>query len=365
MKNLAERKPSKDERERGILLGLVELYIEQGKPIGSNTLRENGFEYLSSATIRNYFVSLEEGGYLKQPHSSGGRMPTVAAFQLYAQNCLESLVGLEEKDKKNLDQKLKKETRALAGYLQIAVEFISEMTKCAVFISAPKFDSDFVLDVKLVSIDHHRVLCVIITDYGLVNTEILYVDKKLSSFSIKRLENYFRFRLIGSIKPNFSAEEESFATKLYSEAMLRYLVGANKGSEDVIYKTGFSKLLSYFDFNDASALAEGLSIFENSETLRSFLREAMKNSQLHFVIGGAMGACSLISISYFINYTVAGSIIVLGPNRIDYRKIFAVLKAAAEAISNSLTKSMYKFKIGCSSPKPLSFKHLLLEKKNE
>ena len=72
MKPIQPKKPSKDQREKLVLLGLVELYLNYGKPVGSNTLRENGFEALSSATIRNYFAKLEEAGFLKQQHSSGG-----------------------------------------------------------------------------------------------------------------------------------------------------------------------------------------------------------------------------------------------------------------------------------------------------
>ena len=84
MKSLAPRKPPKDQRERQVLFGLIELYLQMGKPIGSNTLREQGFGALSSATIRNYFMKLEDEGLLRQQHSSGGRIPTSAAYKLYA-----------------------------------------------------------------------------------------------------------------------------------------------------------------------------------------------------------------------------------------------------------------------------------------
>src|SRR5579871_5412365 len=139
MKTLVRRKPPKDQREKLILLGLVDLYLETGKPVGSNTLRENGFENLSSATIRNYFSKLEEEGYLKQQHSSGGRIPTHLAFQIYARTHLQSSL-LDEKEKKALCAKLVRETREIASFLHHAADVISEETKCAVFLSAPRFD---------------------------------------------------------------------------------------------------------------------------------------------------------------------------------------------------------------------------------
>ncbi|MBI5345703.1 MAG: heat-inducible transcriptional repressor HrcA, partial [Chlamydiae bacterium] len=79
---------TKQDKETAILFGLIELYIKMGEPIGSNSLREKGFEYMSSATIRNYFAKLEENGLLAQQHASGGRIPTPKAFELYARHHL-------------------------------------------------------------------------------------------------------------------------------------------------------------------------------------------------------------------------------------------------------------------------------------
>ena len=82
---MTKRRASKQDRERDVLLGLVDLYIRHGKPVGSQTLQEEGFEHLSSATIRNYFAKLEMEGFLRQHHTSGGRSPTDKAFRLYAE----------------------------------------------------------------------------------------------------------------------------------------------------------------------------------------------------------------------------------------------------------------------------------------
>ena len=87
-KIVAIKKNSRKDREREVLLGLVDLYIREGKPIGSHTLQDEGFEHLSSATIRNYFSKLEVEGYLKQHHISGGRSPTDKAFRIYAEEML-------------------------------------------------------------------------------------------------------------------------------------------------------------------------------------------------------------------------------------------------------------------------------------
>lgn len=376
MKTILQKKPPKDQREKLVLLGLVELYLKLGSPIGSNTLRENGFENLSSATIRNYFVRLEEAGFLKQQHSSGGRIPTSQAFKLYADAHL-TAPKVEEKEGKLLRSKLLKQSREIARYLQEAAELISEVTQCAVFLSAPRFDQDFVLDIKLLAIDANRCLCVLITDFGIVHTEVLHTEKKLSNFSLKRIEGYFHWRITGMDKPALNEEEEGIASNFYREIMLRHIVHYTNFSQEDVYKTGFSKLLNYPDFNNATSLASGLSLFESSETMRSLLGACTKENKLSCWIGedleqhaAHVSSCSVLAIPYKINQTTVGAIAILGPHRIPYRRLFGILEAASTYISEALTKSMYKFKITFRQPEPssISFKNqshaMLLEDKS-
>jgi heat-inducible transcriptional repressor len=129
------KKSAKTDRERQVLLGLVEHYIQTGKPVGSNTLKEVGFDNLSSATIRNYFAHLEEEGYLIQQHTSGGRIPTSKAFKLYASQYISSSFN-HLKTQTFLD---KEDTRAVSSFLQEAAEELASLSNTAVFLSAPRF----------------------------------------------------------------------------------------------------------------------------------------------------------------------------------------------------------------------------------
>ena len=353
------KKPQKDQRENLILLGLVELYLQFGKPVGSNTLRENGFEALSSATIRNYFTKLEDAGYLKQQHSSGGRIPTNAAYKIYAAAVCKNGI-IDEKEKGQLTSLLSGETRGINTYLERCAELLSEKTQTAVFLSSPRFDQDFILDVKMIGIDNSRCLCILVTDFGVIKTEVLYTDKKLSNFTLKRIEQYFQSKITGREKPELSKEEEALAGKFYSEVMLRHIVSYNNFSTINILKTGFSKLLSYSDFtDDASGLASGLSFFENNDALKLMLDESCKAGDFKCWIGEDLnpgsssshaGSCAVLILPYKINQTFAGAIGLLGPSRLPYKELFGVLKTTAEIIGQSLTKSLYKFKISFRQP---------------
>ncbi len=352
------KKKNRREKELGVLFGMVELFIKIGKPIGSNTLKESGFQSISSATIRNYFAKLETDGYLKQPHSSGGRIPTSKAIKWYANEVLkESRVAL--KSDKFLSSKLETETKEVSAYLEKSLETISQYTNCAAFLSLPRFDQDFIVDVKLVSIDKTRVLAVIVTDFGNIRTETLYLDsKKLSSFLLKRIESYFRFRMTGLDKPKLSKEEEKMAHQFYHEIFLRHVVGySNFGSEDVL-KVGFSRLLHYPEFLDVKTLANGLSLFENTNFLSSVLSSSAEKKELSVLVGDDLDvfipskvSCSVVVVPYYIHNKIVGSLAVLGPTRVPYNEIFTALTTAANAISKTLTNSLYKYKITYRKPK--------------
>jgi heat-inducible transcriptional repressor len=131
LKTLPIKRFGKHDRERKVLIGLVEYFLTTGKPVGSNSLKEEGFEDLSSATIRNYFANLEEAGYLKQQHSSGGRIPTNLAYKLYANEYLDSR-DIDQNIQQHLEPLRWVETREIALYLQQAAEKLSQTLNTSV-----------------------------------------------------------------------------------------------------------------------------------------------------------------------------------------------------------------------------------------
>jgi heat-inducible transcriptional repressor len=358
LKSLPTKKLPKTDREQATLLGLIELFLKTGKPIGSQTLQEYGFDSLSSATIRNYFAKLEELGYLKQPHTSGGRVPTAKAFKLYTENYLDQ--GIVDKTQEEfLASRLDRESREVAATLHRAADVLSEVTQCAVFISAPRFDQDFVQDIRLIQLDPMKLLSVLITNFGLIRTETLYVEKPVDISFLRTVEEYFRWRMNQGEKPLFQNEAETkMAQRIYNEIMVRHVVGyANFSTEDVI-RTGLSKLLNYPEFNDAAVLASSLSLLEDPTQMRSFLKEASKKQGLSCWIGddldpfiGKDSDCAIIAIPYRINQTIAGSIALLGPTRLPYRNLFGISRLFSEQLSQQLTEQMYQFKITFRQPK--------------
>lgn len=356
-----KKRSKKESREYKVLLGLVELYIKIGKPIGSSTLKESGFESLSSATIRNYFAELEKEGYLKQPHSSGGRIPTNKALRFYAESVLEEAL-IEEDVTAQLEQLKGHDTKNIGTFLQKAAELLSEVSGFATFLSSPRFDHDFILDVKFVSLDATRLLCILITNFGQILTETLAFEHRVSTFSLKRLESFFLWKLKNGPleeKPRpLTPEEEVLAQKFYSEILVRYLVRYSNFSGEEIVRTGFSKLLAFPEFNDPLSLTMGLSLFENVTQMSRLLQQTSQSPHLKFWIGEDLSPFtteasngSVIAIPYRINHIQAGAIGILGPTRMPYRTLFATLTVFSEILSETLTKTLYKFKLSFRQPR--------------
>jgi heat-inducible transcriptional repressor len=351
-------KPSKSERERAVLLGLVELYIKTGTPVGSQTLQEYGFQHLSSATLRNYFAKMEEEGYLIQHHASGGRIPTEYAYKLFAHHVKNrGILSKEELDLLKIS--LDKEMSEVKIYLEQSLEALSELTSCAAFMLAPRFDQDYIKDVRLLSLDHERLLAVLLTDFGFVHTETLSCSKKFSSFSLKRIEDYFKARIQNTQIDHLEEDELQFALQVYNEVVLRHIITYNNFHHEDVYKSGFSRLLVHREFKDLSLLSSSLSLFEKSSFVRSLLSECFRSNDLKFWIGSDLEpyikqpkGTALIAIPYYLHNSAVGAIAILAPDRLDYEKIFAALTTFSKMLSATLTKTLYKFKISYRHPHP-------------
>lgn len=353
---MPEKKQTRQDKEKHVLLGLVQLYITTGKPIGSNTLKENGFDHLSSATIRNYFAKLEKEGFLLQHHTSGGRVPTDIALKFYAMNTeVQSTISLE--DQTFIEQLLEKETKEVSGYLMKTVEALSELSGCPALLLAPRFDQDFIKKVLLLPIDNQKALCAIVTDFGMVHTEILFTPKEFSQEEIKEIEAYFLDRLQGLMPRSLDPLLEQFALRSYNEVILRHVVHYTNFAEQDIYRTGFAKLLQYPEFSDISSLAGSLSLFENISALRALLKECYHQKKLHFWIGRDLTAytmmetpASVIAVPYFIHGKVVGALAILGPQRMEYAHLFGLLNFFSNYLSDALTQSLYRHKISYRQP---------------
>jgi len=349
-----KRRPSKLEREMSVLLALVEHYVQTGRPVGSHTLKEVATSELSSATIRNYFVSLEENGYLKQHHTSGGRIPTEKAYRLYFSSLIEE--GGKHPTKE-MTSHLEMEGKEVASFLQRSGEWLSSKLQLSLFLSFPRFDQDYLVKIRGVVLDPSRILFALVTQFGEVFTEILPLKGKLSEHALQRMERYFDWRLRGSPIGEEEIDGREVAENFYQELMLRYIVRQNSFVGEEIFRCGLSELLKYSEFQDPQLLSNGLGLFENGKKMRHLLREAITHNGLKIWMGDELDLIqegleggALVAIPYRIGSKPVGAFALLVPLIFDFRNLFEVLFPFVERVSEVLTEAVYLNRLSYRMP---------------
>lgn len=349
--------PNSSTRQRRaleVLLKLVELHLRTGRPVGSQALKEEGIEHLSSATLRNYFAHLESLGYLRQTHISGGRVPTDAAFEVYAQQALTSARTSTSEKTANFDRHLPTSTGSgLSSWIESVAGELSRRTRCCVALTLPRFTQDFVTQVQLVPLPARRLLSVVCTQFGLVHTTSLSVEWSRDQTDLKDLTAYCNWRLNESLpKPFLSQSDERLYSQIQSEIMIHYLIQHSDKSHQRLALTGLSQLLCHSECRETSVFAEFLTLLEKRRNLRSLLSHVQSQNDPLFWIGKGLSPyfadaknCSVIAGTYCLHRASVGAIALIGPVRMPYREIFAHLLKAQEHLQHHLTDSVYKFNI--------------------
>lgn len=360
MKSLAttEQRSQKKERQREVLLAFVAHYIRTAKPVGSATLQDVNFPHLSSATLRNYFSALEQEGYLAQQHASAGRVPTDLAYRLYAEESLRLIKEDNDSQDRSFSHIPHEEQRDIIIFLQKSAEHLSTLTQSAVFLSAPRFDHDVVISMRWVPLTPDQLACLILSDFGQLQTFLFFPKQPLTQQELEALDAYTRFRLGNGLKPTSASKQlMQLAHELYSEAMVRYVARYSHVMEEDIYRTGFSQLLSHPELRDPLVLTQNLGLLENRHGIRLLLRECRARQKTHYWVGsdltlyaGQPLSCSVLATPYFIQQTAVGAIGLLGPTRMPYQEHFACLQQCAENLSDTLTRTLYRFAITYRQP---------------
>lgn len=362
--------PSKQERVRVVLLGLVEAYLEDHEPVGSETLRKKSFPDLSSATLRNYFSQLEKEGYLTQQHTSGGRIPTTKAFSAYTSYHQHNGYITSEQEQE-LNKLSDYEGTDLITFLQESAQLLTQLSKGAAFLTSPRFDQDFVEDIKLLQIDPTRLLVVLITYFGTIRTEVINPSFALSTGVVKKLEAYFLCRIHSqvdqvSIDPDIEPEFQD----LFNEVITRFLIYYGSFSHDEVYRAGLSNLLHFAELKNAQALADCLNLFDEPQRLKKLLRNAMTHKSTVCLIGddlkeflGHGSSCATIVAPCYVNYRAVGSIGCMTGLCVDYRNLFGVINRLSEIISNVLSRVSFKHQLSFrpSEASPADVTQYLLE----
>ncbi len=341
------KKDKLDDRKKKVLQAIVEEYINTAEPVSSGTLSKgHGLDY-SSATIRNDMAQLENIGFLDKPHTSSGRVPSAKGYRYYVNELLkEDNLSLEEI--KYIQKKLEVKVNEIEDLTKAATTTLSEITHYTTVAVGPKADKQIIEEIKFVSLGQRMLMVVIVTDTGLVKETIIKFDEDITDSQVDTLNSLFNARLKG--KP-LSKIDKPMAEYIFSE--VHYSVGIMKAIIEQINKI--------VDEEDNSIILEGtknsfdLPEFKSMKVAKNFVnlldtKEEMLDifnsgdaEDINVFIGdddenSNLKDFSIITFKHTMGDKDLGTIGIIGPKRMDYAKVIAVMKYISKKLNEDNNK---------------------------
>ncbi len=317
-------------RKRKILGLLVERYIKTAEPVSSGEIKSLYGEDISSATIRSELASLEELGYLVQPHVSAGRIPTEVAYKLYVENILAG----EKKEIRvaGVRDYLDKKIVEIEDVVRNTARVISDATNYTSVIVIKNTDDIRIREVKLVEVDAGRALVVIMTDSGVIKDNIIEIPINMGSGYVNAANE-----VVNDLFANKTLRDIREGVKNIDDEMMQYhdifdkiiglLEAYASGRHDKVFVEGTSKMFAHPEFSEIENARDFIRLLDEKEKLG----ELMTNDgdiELSVRIGkpdGLEGNCSMVTARYSIGGAEIGKAGVIGPERMDYDKVVSVL----------------------------------------
>lgn len=337
-----------DERKKLILRAVTDEYISTAEPVGSRSIARRYNLGISPATIRNEMADLEEAGFLEQPHTSSGRIPSDKGYRFYVD------VMVEPKEpSRTLRQRILQEFIERQGQIEALIQhtakILASLTKQAALVISPSFQESTIQHIRLLPLDETRLLVVLVTDPGFVNTRIVELSQAISRGEVGRISGYLNSRLRGLTIRDFRA---TLIKEIQGE-LSRYLCLAEEATDmlvkalddtgpERIYREGTVNMLEQPEFQDVRKVKELLEVLEEDDLMFETLSRLSSGGNAEVIIGhenrhAGLYPCSIVSASYEIGGRISGTIGIIGPTRMDYSRIVALVRYVSECLSEFLS----------------------------
>ncbi len=334
------------DRRQKVLAALIEEYVARALPVGSRTLTERYQLGVSAATVRNELSVLEDGGYIAQPHTSAGRIPTDHGYRAFVDNLLsqENAEGEDERCKEAAD-KLRKSASELDDLVEQTSAALTRLTDCLSIVLAPSVLDLHVKQVSLISMNPHRALVVVVTEDGQVfNRQMEFADE-VSSDELARVQHLLNEVFSGNSLHDIecglgSGMTEAFRDPVVRMALDEVLSCIKEGEGSRAHSLGVSSLLSQPEFSQSQSILPVMQMLEDDTVLLHILDDAATSADgLPMVrIGAENDAEQLSGVSVVASRygrgEAAGVVAVIGPTRMDYSKVIRAVRIAGTALGD-------------------------------
>ena len=337
------------ERKRKILHAIIQNYLESGEPVGSRTISKYTDLNLSSATIRNEMSDLEELGYIVQPHTSAGRIPSDKGYRLY----VDELMREKEDEISEIRELMIERTDKMEKVLKQVVKVLASNTNYATLISAPQCTSNRLKFIQLSRVSDLQLLAVVVAEGNLIRNKIIELEERMDAETILKLNLLLNTNLnglqiaeinlglIARLKEQAGIHSGVVATVLDEVAMTIQLE-----EEPEIYTSGATNIFKYPELSDSTRASELISAFEEKQQLVELVKDTMgtdENTGIQVYIGNetpiqTMKDCSVVTATYQLGNGLQGTIGIIGPKRMDYENVVDSLKTLKTQLDNIFKK---------------------------
>ena len=333
-----------DERKLKILQAIIKTYLETGEPVGSRTISKLPGLNLSSATIRNEMADLEELGYIIQPHTSAGRIPSDAGYRLYVDQMMaEKALEREQKEESEVEEHdaLLAKVDRLEHLLQQVAKVLASNTNYATMVTAPNYKNTKVKFIQLSQVDERQLLAVIVVEGNVIKNKMIEVEEPLANDELLKFNVLLNTFLTGLSLQEINLEliqpmkQQAGIHADILEHIFEGVMDAVRSAEELeVYTSGANNILKYPELGDASKAGEILEVFEEKKALNHLIESTSDGDNQYGIqvyIGDeqpiqTMNDCSLVTATYELEEGVRGKIGIIGPKRMDYDKVVTTLK---------------------------------------
>ncbi|MCX7710425.1 MAG: heat-inducible transcriptional repressor HrcA [Clostridia bacterium] len=339
-----------DERKRRILRAIIDDYIDTAEPIGSRTIARKHELGLSSATIRNEMADLEEMGYLAQPHTSAGRVPSDKGYRLYVDHLMK-VNELSLEDIEGIKRAMEVKINELSQLIRQASVIMSRITKYTSMATTPQLKKSTFKAVQVVPIETGKALVIVVTNAGLVRNTLVKVPERITPDFLIQISNVLNDKLKGLTLNQVNSTiigEIELEISVSTEVLIPILHGIAECISQVdsvdVFLDGTTNILNYPEFRDVVKAREFLSFLDERELISKLLQsEEHKQDEIEIKIGSenhleGIKDCSLVTATYSVGDVIIGSIGVIGPTRMEYPRVISSMNHIRKIINQELKK---------------------------
>lgn len=338
-----------DERKTKILQAIIRNYLETGEPVGSRTISKYTDLNLSSATIRNEMADLEELGFIVQPHTSAGRIPSDQGYRFY----VDSLMEQKEREVYEMQELLLERQDKMETMLRQMAKVLANSTQYATMISAPSTHHNKVKFIQLSRVDVDQILAVIVSEGNVIKNNILRTSQALNDEQLLKLNILLNTHLNGLSMEEINLgmisamkQQAGIHSDIISE-VIDAVADAIHGDEDLeIYTSGTNNIFRYPELADGQKASELINTFEEKHALNELVQETLADAGstgIQVYIGEetpvkGMKDCSVVTATYELEEGMKGTIGIIGPKRMDYEKVVGTLQTMMHQLDDLYKK---------------------------